>query len=258
MPLPMSTSAKVLMRELQSIQEDPIEGFKMLHVDDSNIFDWQIAIFGPPGTAYAGGYFKAHIRFPGDYPFSAPSFRFLTKIWHPNIYENGEVCISILHPPIDDPQGGELPGERWNPTQSVRTVLISIISMLNEPNTYSPANVDASVAFRNWKEGKDNKYKEVISKQIADSQTEALRDGVRIPMTESEYCLKPRASSDHEMDFDMDDDDDEEDDELYTDEEMYACSSANVSSNSLNVLKANVSNHSACEGAGESGDPSVD
>jgi len=183
------------MRELQSIQEDPIEGFKMLHVDDSNIFDWQIAIFGPPGTAYAGGYFKAHIRFPGDYPFSAPSFRFLTKIWHPNIYENGEVCISILHPPIDDPQGGELPGERWNPTQSVRTVLISIISMLNEPNTYSPANVDASVAFRNWKEGKDNKYKEVISKQIADSQTEALRDGVRIPMTESEYCLKPRASS---------------------------------------------------------------
>merc|ERR1712106_1115805 len=203
---------------------DPIEGFKMLHVDDSNIFDWQIAIFGPPGTAYAGGYFKAHIRFPGDYPFSAPSFRFLTKIWHPNIYENGEV-------------------------------LISIISMLNEPNTYSPANVDASVAFRNWKEGKDNKYKEVISKQIADSQTEALRDGVRIPMTESEYCLKPRATSDHEMDFDMDDDDDDEEDELYTDEEIGYSSSANVSSNSLNVLKANVSNHSACEGAGEAAPP---
>ena len=62
--------------------------------------------------------------------------------------------------------GGELPGERWNPTQSVRTVLISIISLLNEPNTYSPANVDASVAFRNWKEGKDNNYKETISKQV--------------------------------------------------------------------------------------------
>merc|ERR1711937_786311 len=105
MPLPMSTSAKVLMRELQSISEDPIEGFRILHVDDSNIFDWQIAVFGPPGTCYQGGYFKAHIRFPGDYPFSAPSVRFLTKIWHPNIYENGEVCISILHPPIDDPQG---------------------------------------------------------------------------------------------------------------------------------------------------------
>ena len=66
---------------------------RLLHVDDSNIFDWQIAIFGPPGTTYGGGYFKAHIRFPGDYPFSAPSFRFLTKIWHPNIYENGEVNL---------------------------------------------------------------------------------------------------------------------------------------------------------------------
>lgn len=221
------------MRELQSIQEDPIEGFKMLHVDDSNIFDWQVAIFGPPGTTYGGGYFKAHIRFPGDYPFSAPSFRFLTKIWHPNIYENGEVCISILHPPINDPQGGELPGERWNPTQSVRTVLISIISLLNEPNTYSPANVDASVAYRNWKEGKDNKYKEIISKQISDSQTEAQRDGVHIPMTQSEYCIKSKLdSSNHDIDFDMDDDDDLDDE--YDEDEEYA-SSANMSNHSVNV-----------------------
>jgi ubiquitin-conjugating enzyme E2 R len=214
MPLPLSTSAKVLMRELQSVNDDPIEGFRILHVDDANIFDWQIAIFGPPSTCYAGGYFKAHIRFPGDYPFSAPSFRFLTKIWHPNIYENGEVCISILHPPIDDPQGGELPGERWNPTQSVRTVLLSIISILNDPNTFSPANVDASVAFRNWKEGKDNKYKDVIQKQIEDSQAEAERDGIHIPMTHEEYCIRPKVSADSDdLDFEMyDEEEDDEDD----------------------------------------------
>ena len=99
-----------------------------------------------------------------------------------------------------------------------------------QPNTYSPANVDASVAFRNWKEGKDNKYKEIISKQvcsnlseflkknvffqIADSQEEALRDGVRIPMTQSEYCIRSKQdSSNHDIDFDMDDDDDLDDDE---------------------------------------------
>ncbi|TNN28805.1 Ubiquitin-conjugating enzyme E2 R2 [Liparis tanakae] len=92
----------------------------------------------------------AHIKFPVDYPYSPPTFRFLTKMWHPNIYEvrrrvpsappcsrrvlgvfsgltvprcslqNGDVCISILHPPVDDPQSGELPSERWNPTQNVR------------------------------------------------------------------------------------------------------------------------------------------
>ena len=56
---------------------------------------------------------------------------------------NGEVCISILHPPTEDPQSGEHPSERWNPTQNVRTILMSIISLLNEPNCSSPANVDA-------------------------------------------------------------------------------------------------------------------
>lgn len=93
--------------------------------------------------------FQARIKFPVDYPYSPPAFRFLTKMWHPNIYEvehthtvlhcvntperdglpvknlscppqNGDVCISILHPPVDDPQSGELPSERWNPTQNVR------------------------------------------------------------------------------------------------------------------------------------------
>uniref|UniRef100_A0A8I5MZ79 UBC core domain-containing protein n=1 Tax=Papio anubis TaxID=9555 RepID=A0A8I5MZ79_PAPAN len=81
-------------------------------------------------------------------------------MWHPNIYETGDVCISILHPPVDDPQSGELPSERWNPTQNVRTILLSVISLLNEPNTFSPANVDASVMYRKWKEskGKDREY----------------------------------------------------------------------------------------------------
>ncbi|PIK41144.1 putative ubiquitin-conjugating enzyme E2 R1-like [Apostichopus japonicus] len=63
---------------------------------------------------------QAEMKFPHDYPYSPPSFRFLTKMWHPNIYDSGDVCISILHPPVDDPRSGELASERWNPTQSVR------------------------------------------------------------------------------------------------------------------------------------------
>lgn len=80
------------------------------------------------------------------------------------VKQNGEVCISILHPPVDDPQSGELPSERWNPTQNVRTILLSIISLLNEPNTFSPANVDASVMYRKWKDfkTKDKEYENII------------------------------------------------------------------------------------------------
>lgn len=91
MALPMAGSAKALAKELRSILEEPVEGFQITLVDESNVYDWQVAIFGPPGTLYEGGYFKAHIRFPGDYPYSPPSFRFLSKIWHPNVYQNGEV-----------------------------------------------------------------------------------------------------------------------------------------------------------------------
>ncbi|PNJ00060.1 CDC34 isoform 6, partial [Pan troglodytes] len=51
-------------------------------------------------------YFKARLKFPIDYPYSPPAFRFLTKMWHPNIYETGDVCISILHPPVDAERDG--------------------------------------------------------------------------------------------------------------------------------------------------------
>ncbi|XP_053334547.1 ubiquitin-conjugating enzyme E2 R2 isoform X2 [Clarias gariepinus] len=160
----MPSSQKALMLELKSLQEEPVEGFRITLVAESDLYNWEVAIFGPPNTLYEGGYFKAHIKFPIDYPYSPPTFRFLTKMWHPNIYENGDVCISILHPPVDDPQSGELPSERWNPTQNVRTILLSVISLLNEPNTFSPANVDASVMFRKWRDskGKDKEYAEII------------------------------------------------------------------------------------------------
>ncbi|NXE70569.1 UB2R1 enzyme, partial [Calcarius ornatus] len=158
------SSQKALLLELKGLQEEPVEGFRVGLVDEGDLYTWDVAIFGPPDTHYEGGYFKARLRFPIDYPYSPPAFRFLTKMWHPNIYETGDVCISILHPPVDDPQSGELPSERWNPTQNVRTILLSVISLLNEPNTFSPANVDASVMYRKWKEskGKDREYTDII------------------------------------------------------------------------------------------------
>lgn len=178
------------------MSDEPVEGFTVRLANDDNLFEWEVAIFGPPGTLYEGGYFKALMKFPPDYPYSPPTVRFLTRMWHPNVYENGDVCISILHPPVDDPQSGELPSERWNPTQNVRTILLSIISLLNEPNTFSPANVDASVMFRKWKEsgGKEKEYENIIRKQVSTTKEEAVRDGVKVPMTLEEYCVRARPS----------------------------------------------------------------
>jgi ubiquitin-conjugating enzyme E2 R len=224
---PAGSAVKALQLELKKIQAEPVEGFRVKLVNDDNIFEWEVAIFGPPGTFYEGGYFKAHMKFPHDYPYSPPSVRFISKMWHPNVYENGEVCISILHPPIDDPQSGELPSERWNPTQTVRTILLSVISLLNEPNTFSPANVDASVMFRKWREskGKEKEYENIIRKQVQATKEDAERDQVRVPTTLQEYCVSSIPSHDNQVDADfyddtyVDDFDDEEEDMYHEDNE---------------------------------------
>ena len=72
--------------------------------------------------------------------------------------------------------------------------MLSVISLLNEPNTFSPANVDASVMFRRWKEsnGKDNDYERIVKKQVADTAEEAKRDDVVVPTTIDEYIIKAK------------------------------------------------------------------
>lgn len=227
----VASSQKALMLEMKSLQDEPVEGFKITLVDESDMYNWEVAIFGPPNTHYEGGYFKARLKFPVDYPYSPPAFRFLTKMWHPNIYENGDVCISILHPPVDDPQSGELPSERWNPTQNVRTILLSVISLLNEPNTFSPANVDASVMYRKWREskGKDREYIEIIRKQVLATKAEAERDGVKVPITLDEYCVRTQVPptddgsnllyDDYYDDEDLEDDEDDDEDCCYDDDD---------------------------------------
>ncbi|KAK6314184.1 ubiquitin-conjugating enzyme E2 R2 [Coregonus clupeaformis] len=227
----VASSQKALMLEMKSLQEEPVEGFRITLVDESDLYNWEVAIFGPPNTHYEGGYFKARIKFPIDYPYSPPAFRFLTKMWHPNIYENGDVCISILHPPVDDPQSGELASERWNPTQNVRTILLSVISLLNEPNTFSPANVDASVMYRKWRDskGKDREYAEIIRKQVHATKADAERDGVKVPTTLAEYCVRTRAPppdegsnlfyDDYYDDEDLEDEDENDDEDCCYDED---------------------------------------
>ena len=74
-------------------------------------------------------------------------------MWHPNIFPDGKVCISILHAPGTDSMNTmEKAEERWRPILGVESILISVISMLNDPNIDSPANLDASLQFRDDRE----------------------------------------------------------------------------------------------------------
>jgi len=160
-----SSAVRALALELKGLAEDPLEGIRSRLVNEDNLFEWEVALFGPPDTLYQGGYFKAHMKFPTDYPYSPPSVRFITKVWHPNVYENGDLCISILHPPGEDAMNSqESADERWRPILGVEQILVSVISMLSDPNDESPANLDAAVQWRNDRKAFKKKVRQTVRK----------------------------------------------------------------------------------------------
>lgn len=141
------SSALLLSRQLKDLQKNPVEGFSAGLVED-NIYEWEILIMGSQDTLYEGGFFKAHLTFPKSYPIDPPTMVFVTEMYHPNVYPDGTVCISILHPPGDDKYGYEQASERWSPVHTVETILVSVISMLSSPNDESPANIEAAKEYR--------------------------------------------------------------------------------------------------------------
>ena len=102
------------------------------------------------------------MTFSDKYPYSPPTFKFFRPIYHPNIYADGKICISILHAPGEDEQSGETASERWSPLQGVESVLRSVLLLLDDPEINSAANVDASVMYRDRREEYDAKAKEAV------------------------------------------------------------------------------------------------
>ena len=90
-------------------------------------------------------------------------------MWHPNIHSDGKVCISILHPPgVDALNAQETAEERWRPILGVEAILISVISMMNDPNIDSPANLDASVQFRDDFEAYKKQVRKLTARSLED------------------------------------------------------------------------------------------
>ena len=154
---------KRLQMEYNQILKDP-NYFYSIEPDKKNFLKWNILLLCPPETIFEGGQLKCYIEFPKEYPNRPPTFKFKDILFHPNIYPDGNVCISILHEGVDI-YGYEDLNERWNPSHSINSIIMSIISILNNPNFESPANVDASKMWR------DDfiKYKNIIYNFVANN-----------------------------------------------------------------------------------------
>lgn len=107
--------------------------------DGENIFKWIGTIAGPEDTPYTGHKYRLQLEFPNSYPYSAPIVKFLTPCYHPNVDLSGSICLDILK-------------EKWSALYDVRTILLSIQSLLAEPNNDSPLNAQASLLWSNQTE----------------------------------------------------------------------------------------------------------
>ena len=166
----MSNFSKALLKkQFKDINKASDLGLSVGLVDENNFYKWSVVIFGPTETIYEGGFFRAILTFPDDYPNSPPQMQFTTKMWHPNIYKDGKVCISILHPPGTDKfNEQEKAEERWRPSLGAEEILLSVISMLNDPNPDSPANIDAAVMFRKNREEYNSKVRSLVFQSMED------------------------------------------------------------------------------------------
>ena len=115
---------KRIQKELSELVKDPPSNCSAgPHSDD--IMKWRATITGPEGTPYHGGIFFLDIEFPIDYPFKPPHVKFITPILHPNVNSSGGICIDILK-------------DRWSPALTVSKLLLSLSSLMHEPNPDDP------------------------------------------------------------------------------------------------------------------------
>eukprot|EP00467_Chlorarachnion_reptans_P020580 CAMPEP_0114525026 /NCGR_PEP_ID=MMETSP0109-20121206/22186_1 /TAXON_ID=29199 /ORGANISM="Chlorarachnion reptans, Strain CCCM449" /LENGTH=170 /DNA_ID=CAMNT_0001706543 /DNA_START=26 /DNA_END=538 /DNA_ORIENTATION=+ len=149
----------LLQKQLTELTKNPLDGFSVGLVDDSDIYKWNVMIEGPADTPYEGGFFPALLDFPKEYPSKPPKMTFTTKgFWHPNVHKDGKVCISILHEAKEDQfNTQEKMSEKWRPILGIESILVSVVSLLSDPNLESPANIDASVMMK--KDPKEYKKK---------------------------------------------------------------------------------------------------
>jgi ubiquitin-conjugating enzyme E2 A len=136
------------------LQNDPPSGVTGAPMD-TNIMVWQAVIFGPEDTPWEGGTFKLVLEFSEDYPNKAPQVRFLTKMFHPNIYNDGQICLDILQ-------------NQWSPIYDISAILTSIQSLLCDPNPASPANSEASRLYNENRREYNRRVREIVEQSWID------------------------------------------------------------------------------------------
>jgi len=135
-----SLALKRIAQEIKDLNENPVTNCSAGPIDDKDLTKWRATIFGPEGTPYHGGVFYLDVQFPSDYPFKPPKMIFATPIYHCNINRSGGICLDILK------------DQQWSPALTISKVLLSICSLLADPNPKDPLVPEIAELFVKNKE----------------------------------------------------------------------------------------------------------
>ena len=123
-----------ILSELEDLKRNPPCNCSA-GIKDDNYKLWTATIIGPIDSLYCGGLFNLEISFPDEYPFKPPKIKFITKILHPNINILGSICLDILN-------------VNWSPVLSVSKLLLSLSSLLTDPNPDDPLNAELAKLYK--------------------------------------------------------------------------------------------------------------
>lgn len=158
----MTEATKRILHDLRQISKECPEGISA-SPDGDDLMNWTCVIFGPDDTIWEGGIFQLKMTFTEEYPIKPPKVMFITKMFHPNIYVDGRICLDILQ-------------NNWSPTYGVIAILSSIQLLLNEPNSSSPANGEAADLFDRNKREYDRRVKECVELSLLDIEDDEDED----------------------------------------------------------------------------------
>jgi len=137
-----TTAVKRVKKEYEKLLLEPVPMCTAGPIDN-NILEWSAEIEGPKDSPYSDGKFRLSVVFPNTYPFKPPKIQFKTYVYHPNINDKGGICLDILK-------------ENWSPALTISKVLLSLVSLLTDPNPDDPLVPEIARIFKNDR----NKYNE--------------------------------------------------------------------------------------------------
>jgi len=146
-----------IKKEFCDIQRDPV-CLCTAEPKGEDLFEWEARIRGPPNTPYENGVFRLKIDFPVDYPFKPPKVQFVTRLYHCNVNATGNICLDILK-------------DQWSPALTISKLLLSITSLMNDPNPDDPLMPDIAELFTKDRKRHDETAREWV-KLYAQEDTE--------------------------------------------------------------------------------------